>query len=100
MPASLCFPVEPGQAEYLYRRLLTADPHELPVIRQALDGRQTELVERLWAFLENTQASPDQRSVRRVLWLATCQARTKSGWSSASGFITDRLLALGDQEPQ
>jgi len=54
-------PVEPGQAEYLYRRLLTADPHELPVIRKALDGHQKELMERLWAVLENTQASPDER---------------------------------------
>ncbi len=64
-------PVDPGQAEYLYRRLLNADPHELPVIRRALDDHRTDLVERLWAVLENTQVEPGPAILRGVCpgWL-------------------------------
>jgi len=92
-------PVEPGQAEYLYRRLLTADPNELPVIRQALDGHQTELVERLWAVLENTQASPDQSFCAACALAGYVPGENEQRWSSASRFITDRLLALVIKNP-
>jgi len=92
-------PVEPGQADHLYRRLLTADPHELPVIRQALDGHQNELVEKLWAVLENTPASPDQ-SFRAACALAGyVPGENEQRWSSASRFITDRLLAVVIKNP-
>ncbi|HKI17725.1 MAG TPA: formylglycine-generating enzyme family protein [Isosphaeraceae bacterium] len=92
-------PVEPGQAEYLYRRLLTADPHELPVIRKALDGHQTELVARLWAVLENTQASPDKRFCAACALAGYVPGENQQRWLSASRFITDRLLALVIKNP-
>ena len=86
-------PVEPGQVEYLYHRLLIANPHELPVIRKALDGHQEELVERLWAVLENTQASPDQRFGAACALAGYVPAGNEERWLSASRFITERLLA-------
>jgi len=92
-------PVEPGHAEYLYRRLLNANPSELPVIRKALDGHQAELVERLWAVLEDTHSSPDQR-FRAACALAGCvPGATDERWSSASSFITAKLLESVSKNP-
>ena len=92
-------PAEPGQAEYLYRRLLNANPSELPVIRTALDGHQAELVEKLWAVLENTQASPDQRFCAACALAGYVPETTFQRWLSASGFITERLLASVIKNP-
>jgi len=91
--------VEPGQAEYLYRRLLNANPQELPVIRKALDGHQAELVERLWVVLENAQASPDQRFCAACALAGYVPGATIQRWLSAAGFITERLLASVIKNP-
>ena len=84
--------VEPGQSEYVYHRLLHSDPNELPVIRKALGGFQAELVPRLWAVLENTQASPDQRFCAACALAGYVPGENERRWLSASGFIIDRLL--------
>ena len=84
--------VEPGQAEYLYHRLLRADTNELPVIRTALVGHQAELVERLWAVLENTETSADQRFCAACALAGYVPGANEQRWLSASGFITERLL--------
>ena len=92
-------PVDPGQVEYLYNRMLNANPTELPVIREALSGHQWTLIERLWGVLENTQADRDQRF--RAAWaLAGYVAdETEQQWVAASRFITDRLLASVNENP-
>src|SRR5271165_202741 len=92
-------PVDPGQVEYLYNRMLNANPTELPVIREALSGHQWTLIERLWGVLENTQADRDQRF--RAAWaLAGYVAdETEQRWVAASRFITDRLLASVNENP-
>jgi hypothetical protein len=92
-------PVDPGQAEYLYHRLLNANTNELPVIRTALDGHQAELVERLWSVLENTQASGDQRFCAACALAGYVPGENKQRWLSASGFITERLLDLVVKNP-
>ncbi|MGO9919135.1 MAG: protein kinase domain-containing protein [Isosphaeraceae bacterium] len=92
-------PVEPGQAAYLYRRLLAADPHELPVIRKALDGHQKELVENLWSLLDNTQESPEQRFCAACALAGYVPGGDDERWSSAASFITERLLALVIKNP-
>ena len=92
-------PVEPGQAQYLYYRLLTANPHELPVIRNALDGHQDDLMEKLWAVLENAQASPDRRFAAACALAGYTPGGDQERWVSASRFITERLLALVIKNP-
>ena len=42
-------PVDATHVEYLYARLLTAEPNEIAVIREALAPHKGELVDRLWA---------------------------------------------------
>ena len=92
-------PVDPGQVEYLYNRMLNANPTDLPVIREALSGHQRTLIEWLWGVLENTQADRDQRF--RAAWaLAGYVAdETEQRWVAASRFITDRLLASVIENP-
>ena len=92
-------PVEPGQAEYLYRRLLNANPSELPVIRKALDGHQAELVERLWAVLEEHSSEPGPALLCGVRLAGYVPGATEERWLSASGFITERLLASVIKNP-
>ena len=40
------------QVDYLYGRLLDAEPHEVPVIRDALAPHKDELLDKLWAVVE------------------------------------------------
>jgi formylglycine-generating enzyme required for sulfatase activity len=92
-------PVEPGQVQYLFQRLLASNPHELLVIREALDGHRAELVERLWAILENAEVHPDQRFAAACALAGYASGGNEERWLSASGFITGRLLARVIKNP-
>jgi eukaryotic-like serine/threonine-protein kinase len=91
-------PVEPGQAEYLYGRLLSADPRELPVIREVLFGHRKTLVERLWGVLKNPQENADRRFCAACA-LARYVAMGDERWQSETGFITEQLLASVIKNP-
>ena len=54
-------PVDSGQVDYLYGRLLNAEPQELLVIREALEGHKQDLTERLWKVLETRTNDQDER---------------------------------------
>jgi serine/threonine protein kinase/formylglycine-generating enzyme required for sulfatase activity len=54
-------PVDAGQVDYLYERLLHAEAHEVPVLREALRAHQHELTGRLWAVLEDGGTDRGQR---------------------------------------
>ena len=54
-------PVDSGQVEYLYGRLLEGDPQEVVVIREALLYHKADLTERLWTLLEDPKNDQDQR---------------------------------------
>ena len=54
-------PVDTGQVEYLYNRLLNTNPVELLAIREVLKDHRGMIVERLWTVLENPQADSGQR---------------------------------------
>ena len=47
-------PVDSGQVDYLYDRLLDAQPHEVPVIRDALAPHKDGLLDKLWAVVAST----------------------------------------------
>ena len=44
-------PVDGTQVDYLYDRLLDAEPHEVPVIRDALAPHKDDLLDKLWAVV-------------------------------------------------
>jgi serine/threonine protein kinase/formylglycine-generating enzyme required for sulfatase activity len=84
-------PVDPGQLEYLYKRLLNAGPAELPVIAKALEGHRERLVERLWGVLTNLQANPMQR-FRAACALARYDDKGER-WKQVAPFVAEQLLA-------
>jgi hypothetical protein len=57
-------PVDATQAEYLYRRLLDAEPHEASVIRDALAPHQSGLEGRLWAVVERPEPGKGHQRLR------------------------------------
>ena len=92
-------PVDPGQADYLYSRLLNSDPSALPVILQVLFGHQKALVERLWRVLENTQANEGQRFCAACALAGYVPGGNEQRWLPVSRFITDQLLASVIKNP-
>jgi formylglycine-generating enzyme required for sulfatase activity len=54
-------PDDPGQADYLYGRLLAAEPAELHAIRAAPWPQKDELTARLWAELADRDGDPGRR---------------------------------------
>jgi serine/threonine protein kinase/formylglycine-generating enzyme required for sulfatase activity len=95
-------PVDPTQSDYLYERLLSADPADLPCIRDALRDHRTSLVTDLWKVLNNSQEDADRR-FRAACALATCDSQGSAvggaPWQQASRFIVDRLLVEVEKNP-
>ena len=48
-------PVDATQVDYLFNRLLTATPSELPVLRDALKTHRSTLTPKLWTVLESAK---------------------------------------------
>ncbi len=48
-------PVDSGQVDYLYNRLLDADADAFPVLRDALEPHQASLISKLWPALESSR---------------------------------------------
>jgi serine/threonine protein kinase/formylglycine-generating enzyme required for sulfatase activity len=54
-------PSDPSQVDYLRGRLLSAEPHEVAVIREALLDHAEDLTTSLWALLANQNEDSDRR---------------------------------------
>jgi formylglycine-generating enzyme required for sulfatase activity len=54
-------PVDSGQVEYLYERLLAGTPQEVRAIRAGLRPHAEKVGERLWEVLEDRQRLPGER---------------------------------------
>jgi hypothetical protein len=91
-------PVDDGQVDYLYRRLLGAGPTEMVVIRDALAEHREALAGRLWGVLGDAQADPEER-FRAACALATYDDGNRERWAGESMFVADRLLVAVQQNP-
>jgi formylglycine-generating enzyme required for sulfatase activity len=91
-------PVDSGQVDYLYDRLLNAGPTELVVIRDALAGYRDVLVERLWQVVGDQQADPEQR-FRAACVLAEYDANNREPWQRAAPFVIDQFLVSVQKNP-
>ena len=93
-------PVDAGQVEYLYGRLLTAEPHEVLVLRDALRPHAETVSERLWALLEDAEQCL-QASVcgRPVPWRCLRRRRRplgrRSATMSATALLAENALVIG-----
>ena len=86
-------PMDETQVDYLYSRLLDAEPREVPIIRDALADRQAALVDKLWAVVEN----PGKGNEPQRLPAAAALARyDESGpnWTWAGQRVTNDLVAV------
>lgn len=83
-------PVDSGQVEYLYERMLKAEPQELIVVREALFDHKADLTERLWIMLENPKHDQDQRfrAACALAVFATADAR----WKKVGGDVAAMLV--------
>ena len=74
-------PVDATQVDYLFNRLLSATPSELPVLRDALKTHRSTLTPKLWTVLES--AKPDDANL----------LPTASAWQA-----TTRKTLVGNQQ--
>ena len=63
-------PVDATQVDYLYGRLLDAEPHEVPVIRDALAPHKDALLDKLWAVVETPEKGKESQRLRAAAALA------------------------------
>jgi formylglycine-generating enzyme required for sulfatase activity/predicted Ser/Thr protein kinase len=84
-------PWDVGQAGYLGERLLTADPREVKVIREALEGRGAPVTPRLWAVLADPRVDPGQQ-LRAACALAELDP-TSDQWPAVAPDVVARLTA-------
>jgi serine/threonine protein kinase/formylglycine-generating enzyme required for sulfatase activity len=85
-------PTDPGQAVYLYGRLLDAAPNEVPVIRDALAPHKEEWVDKLWAVAEAPEKGKESQRLRAAAALAKYDPESEK-WDKSSKAVVDQLVA-------
>jgi formylglycine-generating enzyme required for sulfatase activity len=83
---------DPKQVEYLYGRLLSAGPIELPVIRDGLKPHQRGLVSRLWSVLESTR--PDDRRLLPAAAALALYDPAGPRWSATGPSVARALASI------
>ena len=86
-------PVDASQVEYLYARLLTAEPNEVPVIREALASHKDELLDRLWTIVELPARGQRQERLRAAAALVEYDPESPR-WAKSSGTIVEELVSV------
>ena len=86
-------PVDASQVDYLSKRLLDAAPNDVPVIRDALGPYKDELVEKLWAVVEQPAQGHEQQGLRAACALANYDPGSER-WEKAKGAVADELVAV------
>jgi formylglycine-generating enzyme required for sulfatase activity len=75
-------PADPGQVDYLFGRLLDANPRDvLPVVRDALFPYKDRLLDRLWAVVEKPEKGKESQRLRAAAALAKYDPDSKR-WGS------------------
>ena len=85
-------PVDPGQTIYLYDRLLDAEPHEVPVIADALAPHKQELLEKLWSVVENPGKGKEKQRLRAASALASFDPESDKWVKYSPGIVNDLVL--------
>ena len=84
-------PVDEGQVEYLYSRLLDAGPAELEVIQDALRPFQERLIERLWRDLGQSDGTNHALQAASALVLYDPSARR---WENVGGKVAEAMVTV------
>ena len=86
-------PVDASQVDYLFNRLLTATPSELPVLRDALKTHRSTLTPKLWTVLESAKPG-DASLLPAASALASYDPDDPSAATRKRGFIRRRGLLV------
>jgi serine/threonine protein kinase/formylglycine-generating enzyme required for sulfatase activity len=84
-------PVDGSQVAYLYGRLLDAEAHEVPVIRDALVAHKDELLEKLWAVALKPEKGKDSQRLRAAAALASYDPESGK-WAKCSPLVVNNLV--------
>jgi hypothetical protein len=85
-------PVDPGQVNYLFGRLLEAGPQELAVIRDALAPHKQAFLRKLWAVVEKPETGKESQRLRAAAALATYDPDSER-WGSNVQFASAVFLS-------
>ena len=86
-------PVDPDQGNYLYGRLLNAEPQEVPVIRRALLPHAITLTEPLWAVVEHPARGKESQRLRAASALAIYDPDSRR-WEKVDRAVADDLVKV------
>ncbi len=92
-------PDDGSQADYLYDRLLSASPVELPVIWGILRKRHQGIDKRLWQLLDDPKSDPEKRFHAACALADADSAQVEKSWDTVAPFITDRFLTAAIKNP-
>lgn len=86
-------PRDPSQQEYLYRRLLTAEPQEVRAIRTMLAPNAPALLEQLWSVAETSQKDQLPQRLRAAAALAAYAPHDRR-WSELREQVANDLVTV------
>jgi hypothetical protein len=85
-------PMDPSRKDYLFERLLDADPHELPILRDALFAHKHQFLDKLWIALEQPAKGQDNRRLRAACALASYDSDSPQWAQVADRTANDLVL--------
>ena len=85
-------PVDASQVDYLFNRLLSATPSELPVLRDALEPHRFTLTPKLWTTLES--AKPGHANLLPAASALASYSPDDGRWESAGGKVAQALVSV------
>jgi eukaryotic-like serine/threonine-protein kinase len=86
-------PVDATQVNYLHDRLLVAQPHEVPVIRDALAPHKDGLLDKLWAVVAAPEEGKESQRLRAAAVLAKYDPESEK-WAKAGEAVGNDLVAV------
>ncbi len=86
-------PVDPGQVDYLCRRLLDSDPNEVSVIRDALAPHKDKLLDWLWAVAEVPEKGKESQRLRAAAALAKYESESER-WPRVREAVANDLVTV------
>jgi eukaryotic-like serine/threonine-protein kinase len=84
--------VDATQVDYLFKRLLSATPSELPVIRDALRTHQSTLTPKLWTVLES--AKPGESNLLPSASALANYDPDNAKWEAEGGKVAQALVSV------
>jgi formylglycine-generating enzyme required for sulfatase activity len=86
-------PVDAGQKDYLYARLLDADPRDVAVLRDFLGPHKHEFLNKLWAVALKPPKGQEQQRLRAACALAAYDLTGKS-WENVQDQVANDFVAV------